>query len=113
MATIAQVKAGLSEFILSTMAPRMDESRQFWAGVAVAFASRKADHILRVLSQSSKIQMLDVFDGAGNIDIDVIFECIMEQFKRRQKLPISIPYFGDFAFTAHDAQELFDMIKRA
>ena len=113
MATINQVKTGLSDFILTTMTPRMDETRQFLAGVSTAFLSRKADQILRAVAQTNWAKMIGLFDENGEIDIDTVFESIMEQFKRQQKFPVDILYFGQFSFTAHDIQDLYNRIKNA
>ena len=113
MATINQVKIGLSDFMLTTMAPRMDETRQFLAGVGTAFFSRKADQILRAVAQTSWARMFGLFDENGDIDIDTAFESMMEQFKRQPKFPVDILYFGQFSFTAHDIQLLYEKIKNA
>lgn len=113
MVTIEQIKAGMSDFAFSTMIPRMDENRQFWAGVSTEFLKRKADHVMRALSKREWAHMIGLFDENGNIDIETAFESMMEQFKRQPKFSTEIPYFGCFSFTAHDIQELYNKIKNA
>lgn len=113
MVTINQFKAGLSDFIFTTMAPRMDETRQFIAGAGTFFAMRKADQIARAISQKEWAQIMGLFDEQGNMDIETAFESIMDQFKRQPKFPVELPYFGCFSFTAHDIQELYNKIKNA
>ena len=113
MATIDQVKVGLSDFILTTMAPRMDETRQFLAGFGTTLLSRKADNIMRSIAQKDWARMIGLFNENGELDIETAFEAMMEQFKRQSKFPIEIPYFGCFAFTAHDIQDLYNRIKNA
>lgn len=112
MATVEQIKTGIGGFIMETMAPHMDPTRQFIAGAATEFLKAKAEHILREVSQKDWARMLGIVTDDG-IDIDTAMQAIQAQFQRQPKLPVDIPYFGHFAFDASDLRDLHNRIRNA
>ena len=111
--SVDQIRCGVSSYILSELVPRMDSTRQFIAGTATGFLSKKADHILRAIAQKDWAQLIELSYNDGKIDLETVFESAMEQFQRQPKLPLDIPYFGRFTFEASDAQKLYNMIMNA
>ena len=112
MATIEQIKTGAGDFIMTTMIPRMDPTRQFIAGVATEFAKLKAEHILRSMSQKEWAHIFGIVDAEG-IDVDTAMQAASIQFQRQPRFPVDVPYFGHFEFDASDLRDLYNRIRNA
>ena len=87
----------------------MSGAKKFGLGVYTALAMNGAEQKATELMHHPLIQMLDVVDDSGNIDIDKIHNVMSAQI-RDEKLELEVPLIGTMKFSRNDLDKLHQFI---
>lgn len=111
MATIEQVKNGLSAYIDSQILPKIDGYKRFGLTVYMYLAIDNISNKMIEILHSPSMSMLGIMDDENNIDIERLHNAAYSSM--RDNLDINIPVVGRFTFSRSDVDKLFDMIRRS
>ena len=63
------------------------------------------------LRENPVVKMMQIFDDAGNIDLDKLYNAARPRFEN--KLSVSVPFIGDLKFDQNDVDKLYKFIQEA
>lgn len=105
MVGIAQVKNGLMAYAEQHMMPKMDGKGQFLLGMGLGAVSRKADDLMKGLSENGMASAAGYVKD-GQIDLDVLYGDAMSQMQRQGHLVWDVPLLGRLTFVEQDLRDL-------
>lgn len=109
---IARVKDGVIRYALEFIAPKMDSKGQFMLGAAAALLAGRAEGIVRQIAETPAVKMMGIIDG-DSIDVDALFDAMMAQMQRQDRLVLDVSLLGRMTFDAQDLRDLYQCIKGA
>ena len=63
------------------------------------------------LRENPAVKMMQIFDDAGNIDLDKLYNAARPRFEN--KLTVSVPLLGDMRFDQNDVDKLYRYMQEA
>ena len=114
MVSIGRVERGIASYLDREMLPKLDADglQGFGIGVATSILIKRVGHIVNSLKNNNIMQMLGVFDGKGNVDIDILRDAVKENISDNgRKMSFSI--LGSFTFYKSDVDILYNCIMEA
>ena len=109
MVSIEKVKNGFIRFIDTDIMPKLPWGKQVGLGIYVGLAAEVIGKLPEQYKDHPAIAMLEVFDDAGNVDIDRIYNAAAPYFEG-EKHTIPIPLIADLKVDRQDLDRLYDMI---
>ena len=106
----AQLYAAINEFIDREIIPlsaTMDIPKQFMFGIKIGVVKRKIESIVKSYLNRKEIQLLELIDANGNIDIDPIYGSAVDMMQQLQQLEI-----GGITFKMSDLQNLYGIMQK-
>lgn len=111
MVTMERVKNGLIKYIDTDIMPHLTGARKIGLGVYVALASDKVTDIVMQYRENPAVAVLDVIDAEGNIDIDRLYQAVLQMVQSGEKIPIEIPLIGEIRLDKSDVENIYRYIK--
>lgn len=109
MVSIEQVKQGFARYIDAEFTNKMTGINRWLVGGVAGLAILRAENIYNHLKDMSFIQMLDVIDEHGMIDIDIIYQAFLNQAKKGEAV-IDLPMVGETKLNERDIEMLYRYI---
>lgn len=106
MMEFEKVLKGIEKFIYKEMYNGFTEWQRFMAEIAVKRIVGRSDLLKEKLKSNSIIQMLDIMDEEGNVDVEGLMSDIRHKIEEMGKLSLTLPLFGTFTFCPSDVDVL-------
>ncbi len=110
MVTMTQVKNGLMRYIDNEILPKMTGVKRFGLGIYSALAAENLEKTLLQYRSHPAVTMLDVFDEAGNVNIERIYAAAGKYLQTGEKLPLELPLLGTLMLDRNDLDRLYQFI---
>lgn len=111
MVTIDQAMRGIMHFADTEIIPHLPTGKGIGAGIALALVMDGGKTQLLKLRENPAVQMMQIMDEQGNIDIDRLYSAARPKFEN--KLSVSVPFIGDLKFDQNDVDKLYKFIQEA
>ena len=111
MVTIDQAMRGAAKFADNEIIPHLPTGKGIGAGIALALIMDGGKAQLLKLRENPAVKMMQIFDDAGNIDLDKLYNAARPRFEN--KLTVSVPLLGDMRFDQNDVDKLYRYIQEA
>ena len=112
MMEIARLKAGVMDYAMNHMMPKMDSKGQFVLGLGLGLVSGRIEAMVGSIADNELVKTLGIVQG-NQIDYDALFNAAMAQIKRQGKLVWDVPLIGRLAFDEQDLRDLHQCIMKA
>lgn len=112
MVNSQQIVKGALEYADRNIMPKLEDSKQFLAGMVLGVAGGKVNELIASLSQMPMVSVLGVVRPNGDIDLDALYAAAAAQMDKQKSLPIDIPIIGRMTFDRSDLDELYRTICR-
>lgn len=109
--TIDQAMRGALRYADNEIIPHLPTGKGIAAGIALALIADGGKEQLLTLCKHPAIQLMQIMDDDGNVDIDRLYNAARPKLERG--LTVSIPMIGDLKFDQSDADKLLRHIKEA
>lgn len=114
MVSMAQIESGIANYLDAELMTKLPENtvQRVLAGTAISLAIKKSQPIFAKLKENSFIQMLEIFDADGNVDI----ETLRDEFKKQiteAGVKVEFPMIGTMTFHQADVDKLYNHILTA
>ena len=112
MVTVDKIESGIAKFVDNEVMPAMPTTglQKIAVGVVISLFIKRLGPIMEQLKTNPTVAMLGVFNPAGEVDIDLLYESVKEQFPK-EGLRIEIPATNStFTFKANDVDRLYSYI---
>lgn len=110
MANLAQVQAGLNQYIAQEFLSKMTGWQKWVFGASAAMLNGNITNIFNQLKNSNIVKMMGVIDENDNIDIDKLYVAFKEQ-ARQSSVTFNVPVIGATTFNESDVDKLYSFIK--
>ena len=81
------------------------------AGIMLALIMEGSREKILALRENPAVKMMQIFDDAGNIDLDKLYNAARPRFEN--KLTVSVPLLGDMRFDQNDVDKLYRYMQEA
>ena len=112
MVTIDQAMRGIMRFADTEVIPHLPTGKGIGAGIALALVMDGGKTQLLKLRENPAVQMMQIMDEQGNIDIDRLYSAARPKMDG-QKLPVMVPIIGELRFDVNDLDKLYRYIQEA
>ena len=102
---------GILKYIDKEIYPGMNDLQEIGARIAISRLVNNSGKLKDFLSNNGFIRTFAVINESGDVDVDGLFQDIIEQVDKKGKIEFSIPMFGKFKFTTKDFENLYATIK--
>ena len=109
--TIDQAMRGAMRYADNEVIPHLPGGKGIGAGIALALIMDGGKAQLLKLRENPAVKMMQIFDEAGNIDLDKLYNAARPRFEN--KLTVSVPLLGDMRFDQNDIDKLYRYIQEA
>lgn len=112
MTNITKIEEGLGKYIDQEILPALSDNQleKFAVGIAASLFIKKIGAIMENLKTNSIIQMMEIFDKEGNIDLELL-KTVAEEQMPTEGLKIEIPKVKiTMTFKKEDIKKLYDYI---
>ncbi len=111
MVSIPQIESGVARYLDSELISQLPEGQfsRLAAGTMISLAIKRSSRIIEKLKENTFVKMLDIFDGEGNVDLEVVKEAVLENMTDAG-LKIDIPVVGTVTFKRDDVEKLYKCI---
>ncbi len=106
MLEFEKVLKGIEKYIYRELYKGLTDWQCFMAEIAVKRIVNRSDVLKETLKSNPVIQMLDIMDEDGNVDVEGLMSDIRSKIEEMGKLSLSIPLFGTFSFCPSDVEVL-------
>lgn len=110
--TIDQAMRGAMRYADNEVIPHLPGGKGIGAGIMLALIMEGSREKILALRENPAIKMMQIFDDAGNIDLDKLYNAARPRFDG-QKLPITVPIIGELRFDVSDLDKLYRYIQEA
>ena len=110
MVTIDQAMRGAAKFADNEIIPHLPTGKGIGAGIMLALIMEGSREKILALRENPAVKMMQIFDDAGNIDLDKLYNAARPRFDG-QKLPITVPIIGELRFDVSDLDKLYRYIQ--
>ena len=91
--TIDQAMRGAMRYADNEVIPHLPGGKGIGAGIMLALIMEGSREKILALRENPAVQMMQIFDYAGNIDLDKLYNAARPRFEN--KLTVSVPLLGD------------------
>lgn len=106
MYSAEQVVNGIIAYADNEVMVKLPTTGKWVMGTIIGIASQKVHRVVETLQDNIIVQMLDVVDESGNIDVDTVVVALKEASEKYGNLHIDLPLVGNMAFTSSDVEKL-------
>ena len=110
--TIDQAMRGAMRYADNEVIPHLPGGKGIGAGIMLALIMEGSREKILALRENPAVKMMQIFDEAGNIDLDKLYNAARPRFDG-QKLPITVPIIGELRFDVSDLDKLYRYIQEA
>ena len=112
MVTIDQAMRGAMRYADNEVIPHLPGGKGIGAGIMLALIMEGSREKILALRENPAVKMMQIFDDAGNIDLDRLYNAARPRFDG-QKLPVTVPIIGELRFDVSDLDKLYRYIQEA
>lgn len=111
MVTVNQIEKGLASYVDTELASLLPDNtiQKVIAGTAISLMIRKSGSSIETLRQNQFVQMMDIFDEDGKIDIDTLAEELKKNIPQKG-VKVELPMLGTLTIKAEDIDKLHEHI---
>lgn len=111
MVSINKIEQGIAAYLDSEIMPQLQNSslEKVIAGTATSLAIRKSGKILASYKNNKIVQMLEIMDSEGNVDVDILAEELKKNIPT-EGLKVEVPLIGTMTFHKSDVDKLHEYI---
>ena len=109
--TIDQAMRGAMRYADNEVIPHLPGGKGIGAGIMLALIMEGSREKILALRENPAVKMMQIFDDAGNIDIDKLYNAARPRFEN--KLTVSVQLLGDMRFDQNDVDKLYRYIQEA
>lgn len=110
--TIDQAMRGAMRYADNEVIPHLPGGKGIGAGIMLAPIMEGSREKILALRENPAVKMMQIFDDAGNIDLDRLYNAARPRFDG-QKLPVTVPIIGELRFDVSDLDKLYRYIQEA
>ncbi len=110
--TIDQAMRGAMRYADNEVIPHLPGGKGIGAGIMLALIMEGSREKILALRENPAVKMMQIFDDAGNIDLDKLYNAARPRFDGK-KLPITVPIIGELRFDVSDLDKLYRYIQEA
>ncbi len=110
--TIDQAMRGAMRYADNEVIPHLPGGKGIGAGIMLALIMEGSREKILALRENPAVKMMQIFDDAGNIDLDKLYNAARPRFDG-QKLPVTVPIIGELRFDVSDLDKLYRYIQEA
>ena len=110
--TIDQAMRGAMRYADNEVIPHLPGGKGIGAGIMLALIMEGSREKILALRENPAVKMMQIFDDAGNIDLDKLYNAALPRFDG-QKLPVTVPIIGELRFDVSDLDKLYRYIQEA
>ena len=110
MITIDQAIRGAVRYADAEIIPHLPTGKGIGAGIALALIADGGKNKILAYKDYPAVQMMDIMDESGNIDIDRLYSIARPQMAGQTR-PVTIPIIGELRFDVNDLDRLYQYIK--
>jgi hypothetical protein len=110
---IDKVVKGLIRYVDETMMPSFSDNQQTLYLIACEMATQYPETVLNLINNNFAVKVFLSPDKDGNLNVDRAISILKATAKRKEKIVLSIPKFGDVTFREEDFDEIHRYIKEA
>lgn len=107
MIEFEKVVNGLSQYINKNIYVGMNDWQEIAARIAVSRVLDNEEKIKKFLMENGYVRTFGVMDDEGNIDIENLGKELKQAVELKEKVVVSVPFFGKMTFTSKDVDELY------
>lgn len=111
MVTMKQVQAGICKYVDAELLPHLTGGKKIALGIYAGLAAENMEKIISQYRESPAVKMLNIFDDAGNVDIDRLYNQAAKMFPSGEKQMLHIPMIGDLTVDRSDVEKLYNYIR--
>ena len=109
--TIDQAMRGAMRYVDTEVIPHLPGGKGIGAGIMLALIMEGSREKVLALRENPAVKMMQIFDDAGNIDLDKLYNAARPRFEN--KLSVSVPFIGDLKFDQNDVDKPYKFIQEA
>ena len=102
---------GILKYIDNEIYPGMNDLQEISARLVISRLVNNSEKLKEFLTTNGFIRTFAIIDESGEVDVDGLFQDLIEQVDKKGKIEFSIPMFGKFKFTTKDFESLYATIK--
>lgn len=110
MVNLAQVQAGLNQYIAQEFLSKMTGWQKWVFGASAAMLNSNIANVFNQLKENGLVKMLGVIDQNDNIDLDKLYAAFKEQ-ARQSSITFDLPVVGATTLNESDVDKLYSFIK--
>lgn len=110
--TIDQAMRGAMRYADNEVIPHLPGGKGIGAGIMLALIMEGSREKILALRENPAVKMMQIFDDAGNIDLDKLYNAARPRFDG-QKLPVTVPIIGELRFDVSDLDKIYRYIQEA
>lgn len=111
MVSVNKIESGVARFLDAELVGKMPDGgvQKILAGTAISLLIKKSGNMIKALQQNPVIQMMEIFDADGNVDVDSLTEELIKNFPDIG-LKVDLPMIGTVTFHKEDINKLYSYI---
>lgn len=111
MVSIANIQKGLAAYLDNEVLPQFPSNglERVLAGTAIGLGIRKSGSIIMGYKDHKAVQMLEIMDADGNVDVNVLAEELKKNVPV-DGVKIDVPMIGGMTFHKEDVDKLKEYI---
>ena len=109
--TIDHAMRGAMRYADNEVIPHLPGGKGNGAGIMLALIMEGSREKILALRENPAVKMMQIFDDAGNIDLDKLYNAARPRFE--SSLPLSVPLLGDMRCDQDDVVKFYRYIQEA
>ena len=101
---------GVSRYINNEIYSNMNDLQEFVARVFIGRFISNEEKVKESLIHNGFVRTFGIVDSEGRVDVDSLAKDIKREIKRKEKITLSIPMFGEMTFVPSDVDVLYRTI---
>lgn len=106
-----QVVNGFINYVDNEVMHQLPITSKWLMGTALAMASKKVNNVIDTLKDNSIVNMLEIIDENGYIEVDDLMDAMKESADRYGKVTLDIAMLGSLTFSSSDIDVLRGYIR--
>lgn len=112
MTNLNNIVLGLKKFVDSEMLPKVSGLNKWIVGAGISLALENSSNIFDSLKQNDFIKALNIINKDDEIDLDKIYESLIEQAKK-SAVTFDMPLVGVVTLKEKDLEKIYKFIKES
>lgn len=105
-----KVVDGITQYINKEICPGMNDAQEFAARVLMGRIIKNQENIKIMLIDNGIIRTFGIIDNEGLVDITGLAEDIKSELEKKEKITLTVPWFGKMTFKMSDVDVLHKLI---